>query len=350
MNTGDGRPLRFLALVGCCWIGARFALVLNTTGSLPAAARAIVPLTRRSVAIVGVPSRVTQGVASPTMTSDSRQGADRQQSTPFEPIAAVSVATVPADVVGSSVEAMPLPARTVAYPGEPPPVTVATIPAGGLSVRDPIPIRQVSRLSISSWLIARGWTGLSAVALAPQLGGTQAGARFDYAVGNGFAATGRIAAPARGIGREVSLGVAWRPSAIPVRIVAEQRVALDGGKGGPALGISGGVSAVRLPAQFRLEGYAQAGAIARVGIETYADASVRAARPIAEIGSIAVDLGAGAWGGAQRGAARLDVGPSIGARIPVAGQPLRVAIDWRQRVAGNARPGSGPALTLGTDF
>ncbi|WP_204317143.1 hypothetical protein, partial [Klebsiella aerogenes] len=31
-------------------------------------------------------------------------------------------------------------------------------------------------------------------------------------------------------------------------------------------------------------------------------------------------------------------------------EPLRIALDWRQRVAGEARPGSGPALTLGADF
>jgi hypothetical protein len=29
---------------------------------------------------------------------------------------------------------------------------------------------------------------------------------------------------------------------------------------------------------------------------------------------------------------------------------LRVHFDWRQRLAGNARPGSGPAVTLAGDF
>jgi hypothetical protein len=29
---------------------------------------------------------------------------------------------------------------------------------------------------------------------------------------------------------------------------------------------------------------------------------------------------------------------------------VRVHVDWRQRVAGNALPGSGPALTLAGDF
>ena len=29
---------------------------------------------------------------------------------------------------------------------------------------------------------------------------------------------------------------------------------------------------------------------------------------------------------------------------------IALALDWRQRVAGAARPGSGPALTLASDF
>ena len=29
---------------------------------------------------------------------------------------------------------------------------------------------------------------------------------------------------------------------------------------------------------------------------------------------------------------------------------VKVHLDWRQRVAANARPGSGPALTLAGDF
>ncbi|MBS0285465.1 MAG: hypothetical protein JSS15_13700, partial [Proteobacteria bacterium] len=57
----------------------------------------------------------------------------------------------------------------------------------------------------------------------------------------------------------------------------------------------------------------------------------------------------GAWGGAQRGAARLDVGPAAGVAVPAA-MPLRISLEWRQRIAGDARPGSGPALSIGADF
>lgn len=199
-------------------------------------------------------------------------------------------------------------------------------------------------------MIARSGIGVGSSAFAPQLGGTQGGVRVDYGIARKLAATARIAAPAAGAGRELSVGIAWRPAGVPLRFVAEQRFALDGGRGGPSVGVSGGVDAVRLPAGFRLEGYGQAGVILRDGVEHFVDGSARATRGLVAVGGIEIDAGAGAWGGAQRDVARFDIGPTVGARVPIVGQTLRVAVDWRQRVAGHARPGSGPALTLGMDF
>jgi hypothetical protein len=58
-------------------------------------------------------------------------------------------------------------------------------------------------------------------------------------------------------------------------------------------------------------------------------------------------VGLGVWGGAQPGLYRLDAGPRVTMRVR---GNLRVHADWRQRLVGNARPGSGPALTLAGDF
>ena len=55
-----------------------------------------------------------------------------------------------------------------------------------------------------------------------------------------------------------------------------------------------------------------------------------------------VEIGGGAWGAAQPGAARLDAGPQSSYRLPVRRANLRLAADWRFRVAGDAAPGSGP--------
>jgi hypothetical protein len=57
--------------------------------------------------------------------------------------------------------------------------------------------------------------------------------------------------------------------------------------------------------------------------------------------------GIGVWGGAQPGVNRLDAGPRLTMRVR---KNMKVHFDWRQKLAGNARPGSGPALTLAGDF
>jgi hypothetical protein len=55
----------------------------------------------------------------------------------------------------------------------------------------------------------------------------------------------------------------------------------------------------------------------------------------------------GIWGGMQPSLARLDLGPRVTMKVR---NNVRVHFDWRQRVAGNAQPGSGPAVTLAGDF
>jgi hypothetical protein len=55
----------------------------------------------------------------------------------------------------------------------------------------------------------------------------------------------------------------------------------------------------------------------------------------------------GVWGGYQPGLYRVDAGPRISMRV----RPnVSLHFDWRQRLAGAAEPGSGPAVTLGANF
>jgi len=208
------------------------------------------------------------------------------------------------------------------------------------------------RWSGSFWLIAREGRGRGVSLLGSQLGGSQTGMRLAYALGQArrVAIVGRIASPLSGTGQEGAIGLEWRPTPLPVRLVAEQRIGIKGAAGGPSLAMVGGAGPLPLGRGFRLEGYGQAGIIARGGVIGYADGGVRINRQIAMIGDSPVDLGAGGWGAVQPGAARLDLGPSIGARLPIGPNRLRLSLDWRQRLAGDARPGSGPALSIGTDF
>ncbi|MDT8759291.1 hypothetical protein MZO42_11335 [Sphingomonas psychrotolerans] len=207
-----------------------------------------------------------------------------------------------------------------------------------------------SRWSASGWLVARAGTGIGAAPGASQLGGSQAGLRIAWLAWprQRLAVVGRAVTPLRGKGAEASLGLEWQPTDTPVRLVAEQRFGLDGTRGGPGLGVIAGFDTVA--AGFRLESYSQAGVIRRSRAETYADGAIRATRPVAETGPLRLALGAGVWGAVQRDAARFDLGPSATLALPLGKQNVRLALDWRQRVAGDARPGSGLALTLGSDF
>jgi hypothetical protein len=79
--------------------------------------------------------------------------------------------------------------------------------------------------------------------------------------------------------------------------------------------------------------------------DLFADAAIRVSAPVGP-----VEIGAGAWGAAQPGATRLDAGPILAYRLPMRGVPVRIEAGWRFRLAGDAAPRSGPALTLGADF
>jgi hypothetical protein len=57
--------------------------------------------------------------------------------------------------------------------------------------------------------------------------------------------------------------------------------------------------------------------------------------------------GGGVWGGAQRGLARVDVGPRISMQLFPG---IRTHLDYRYRLVGKAQPGSGYAVTVGADF
>ncbi|WP_159755458.1 hypothetical protein [Sphingomonas sp. 8AM] len=217
----------------------------------------------------------------------------------------------------------------------------------------PPALPSMHRWSASGWAMWRGGGNGIGVAT-PQLGGAQAGfrvARVLDAQGN-VAIAARVAAALDTRQQEAAIGFEWRPTALPVRVVAERRVGLTSQRGGSALGLVGGVSDQALAAGFRLEGYAQAGAVLRDDVEAYADGAVRLARPVVrrnDGASLSISLGL--WGGAQRGARRLDIGPAAAVDLPVTDAVhLRVALEWRQRIAGAARPGSGPALSIGTDY
>jgi hypothetical protein len=217
--------------------------------------------------------------------------------------------------------------------------------------------RQLSSWSLGSWLYLREGSGNApgAIGAASQLGGSQAGLRLAY----GFGDTGRVRAYGRATiaarrpeQREIAFGLAFAPLAhLPVDVAIEQRVA-TGKEGRTALAVmaSGGVSGVALPAGFRLDAYAQAGVVGARRRDGFADGAIVVDRRLGSDEAAPLRLGALAAGAVQPGAARVDVGPRLTLRLPQVGEGSRIALDWRQRVAGDARPESGLALTVAADF
>jgi hypothetical protein len=153
------------------------------------------------------------------------------------------------------------------------------------------------------------------------------------------------------MGKEAALALDLQPiRTLPITFTIERRVGLDqGGRDAFAAGAFGGFAA-RLSPRLSIDGYAQAGAVGLKRRDLYLDGSVCLEREIVAAHGARIGVGAGAWGGAQPGVARLDLGPQIVAHMPIASGGLRIGAEWRQRVAGDARPGSGPVLSLGADF
>ena len=341
----SGRPLRFLGVVLGGWVAVRAAMLWPSASPVTIAAtpppspplrpqHAAVP--NAMVVTPSAPTVVVTSTAAPRRTPAAHPVAAWQRH-PGDP------ARVALSLLGMTRLGMATPVAQARPPAGEPPISPA--------LAFPRAAPGAPRLSGSAWLIARGGNGLSQSPFGGQLGGSQAGVRIAYAIDRArrVALVGRFATPLSGVGREAAAGIEWRPSRLPVRLVAEQRIAIDGGGGGPAVGLIGGVGPVPI-GSFRLEAYGQAGVIGRGNGIGYADGMVRIDRAIVTRRRVSVTAGVGAWSAAQPGAERVDVGPVVAATLPVADRRVRIAVEWRARVGGQATPRSGIALSIGGDF
>ena len=343
-RSGRGRPLRFLAAVAVGWIAVRVALLwpydAEPVGPIrplivPEQAAGATAQAQAQVRLVRTMTTQPPWNAAPRPT---RRTSKHEASLPGVQALAVQPRRVSDEP----------PIRSAPTPGAPPFVTQSR-PAPW-----PVPESRsrAPRWSGSAWVATRAGRTAQRDIAGGQLGGSQAGVRIVRTLDRRgrMALAGRLTTPLGTGLREASLGLEWQPTRLPLRLVAEQRFVLGEGKGGPGIGMVGGFGPVSVLRGVRAEAYAQAGVIHRTRTEPYADAALRLTRGVARIGGTRFEPGAGTWGGAQRGAARLDIGPTLAVTMPVGSKTLRLNLDWRERVAGRARPGSGPALTLGTDF
>jgi hypothetical protein len=336
-------PLRFLGLVLGGWVAARAALL--APGLWPAMATAPAPKI--------TPRFLDSAAASPAYPHrpDALMRVE-----PAKPASAESTLIKLAGAVEERSEA----ARPTDFAGLVSPVlsSIAAVerPRPGEASASPLPLPNIAapplglpgRWSVSAWTLVRRGEGRQ---LAPggTLGGSQAGARMTYRLRDRLFLSGRFYTPLNdSAGAEAALGVEWQPlRTLPVRLLAERRQAVGrDGRSAFALLAHGGVSEQPLVGPVMLDAYVQAGMVGLKSRDGFADGAARLAVPVA--GDVSVGLGA--WGAVQPGVSRLDVGPHASYRLPAFGDRIRVSAEWRVRVAGDARPGSGPALTLSTDF
>lgn len=206
----------------------------------------------------------------------------------------------------------------------------------------------IDRLSMSGWAMMRREPGAASLAANGQLGGSQAGARILWRFTRDAALSVRSSAPIGGVQRtaELAAGIRWQPlRQVPIALTAERRQSFGPDKGASAFALfaEGGVYDRPIFARFNLDAYVQAGAVGLRDRALFVDGSATLTRPVWK----QLSAGFGMWGGAQPGLARFDVGPRLSYRI---GSKMRVHVDYRQRLIGQAAPGSGPVLTLGANF
>lgn len=220
-----------------------------------------------------------------------------------------------------------------------------------VSVPEALKRNRVDRLQLSAWAMLRsqsaGAAGSQSLASGGSLGASQAGSRLTYNFTRQIAASLRSTTEVGRRGGEVAAGLRVQPLAgVPVWIDAERRQQIGrfgGGRNAFALFFEAGVYDRPMPLHFLLDAYLQGGVVDFRSRDKFVDGGLTLTRPVYKQFS----AGFGVWGGAQPGVYRVDAGPRVTMRVR---HNVRVHLDWRQRLAGNALPGSGPAVTLAGDF
>ena len=227
----------------------------------------------------------------------------------------------------------------------------SSVAAPGVSLPAQLKRTAIDRLQLAAWALLRGQQGAilapTSLANGGSLGGSQGGIRLTYNFTRQIAAAFRTTSEVGRRGGEVAAGMRVQPLAsAPLWLTAErrQRIGRDGdGRNAFALFFETALYGRSLPARFTLDAYLQGGVVGFRSRDKFVDGAVTVTKPVYRQFS----AGLGLWGGAQPGVYRVDAGPRVTMHVR---NNLKVHLDWRQRLAGNAAPGSGPAITLAGDF
>ena len=385
-----GQPLIALGLIMVSWVGARAALWNNVViapsnastvplGKQPAPAvlsqhrtPAAPALARPGEPVSPAPARIAPPVltAPPApLASPTTQAPPLVADTPLATVHPMDADAPLSPQVAAGHQQLWL-AGMELLPTEP--VTTALDQSGAQRPLVPLAARAADRAagprwSVDGWLLVRPGGNMfnapgaglpGAVIPAGFYGGSQGGLilRYFLAPGSRFRPALYLRASSgveRPRGEELAAGVSFRPvPGLPVRLLAEGRVtrAAGGTIIRPAAALVSELPPARLPLGARAEVYVQAGYVGGRESTAFVDGQARVEKPLLHATSFELRAGGGVWGGAQRGASRLDVGPTATVSFHLGPVGTRLSADYRWRVAGNAAPGSGPVVTLSAGF
>lgn len=367
-----GQPLVFLATVVLVWSLTRFVQYWpgdqltvpsqqspSLSASLASTATAMMSVPNR-LPVVPIP-RLDGRVAGPSPAPSSPPSVAR---------------ALPFDVAMAHqqlwIESLSLSTAASAGPGRSPlidrPLMLLQDPDASLSSLPPgVPIVRPGsgRWSVYGWSLLRQGGQSRTLAPAAQYGGSQAGLMVQMALAQvpqrPMLYARATTALASADDRSLALGLSGRPfSQLPVDLAVERRFAPARGQADrfAALVVAGGAWTPR-HSRIRLEGYGQAGVVGLADPQAFFDLQMLATRPVYVTDALSVSLGGGLWAGGQQNidaqgrkpwAHRIDLGPRAAVSVPVEKGSLSLALDWRQRIDGDADPGSGAALTLSAGF
>lgn len=215
------------------------------------------------------------------------------------------------------------------------------------------------------WLFARQgnspkrWRAGSPASQFPvaQYGASQAGAILTYRIsGDNNRNISTFARASTALStksqEELAIGIKSKPIRnVPFTFFAEQRFgARKDSNRGTAIYLAGGTGPDLVLPDTSLETYGQMGFIFARDDSYFFDASAALQKQVVEREGHKITAGAGIWASGQEGATRVDIGPRVKLHVPVGQVNVQVSIDWRERIGGNAHPGSGASVTLSTGF
>ncbi len=366
-----GRPVVFLALIVLGWTGLRLATFETPWPALPPFQHQVSAFERLTRSGDGGPAPT--GVAEPRTNEKSVvSGLERAPiqpaiERPFGPGAERSLLSARSmrepeilapgqRAVGHNV------LWSAAMAQLPRPASVAALfePMTPTSQRQQPAARRASPWRVDAWLLLRGNgpAGVTGGQRAPSYGASQLGAVLSYRLAprspHSPSAYLRASHALTERGEsEAALGLSVRPLPHwPLTAHAEMRATRRPGgiELRPAAFIAGGFERERLPFGLRARAYAAAGYVGGDFATAFVDGQAAVDAEVARFDVGSLRAGAGAWGGAQRGAARLDLGPTASLEVKLGEVPARLSLDYRHRVAGDAAPSNGVALTLSTGF